>query len=61
MDHQLDRTPTQRCDIDPDGTPDYLHLIVETKGHRRENAKEKKSTMENYCVPGVNNRKTYGR
>lgn len=45
----------------PDGTPDYLQLIVEIKGYRREDAKEKKSTMENYWVPGVNNLKTYGR
>ena len=45
----------------PDGTSDYLQLIVEIKGYRREDAKEKKSTMENYWVPGVNNLKTYGR
>ena len=44
-----------------DGTPDYLQLIDEIKGYRREDAKEKKSTMENYWVPGVNNLKTYGR
>ena len=44
-----------------DGTPDYLQLIVEIKGYRREDAKEKKSTMENYWVPGVNNLKIYGR
>ncbi len=40
---------------------DLLHLIVEIKGYRREDAKEKKSTMETYWVPGVNNLKTYGR
>ena len=45
----------------PDGMPDYLQLIVEIKGYRREDAKEKKSTMENYWVPGVNNVKTFGR
>jgi hypothetical protein len=45
----------------PDGRPDWLHLIVEIKGYRREDAKEKKSTMETYWVPGVNNVKTYGR
>jgi len=40
---------------------DLLHLIVEIKGYRREDAKEKKATMENYWVPGVNNLGTYGR
>lgn len=45
----------------PDGSNDYLHLIVEIKGYRREDAKEKKSTMETYWVPGVNNLKRYGR
>jgi type III restriction enzyme len=43
------------------GTPDLLHLIVEIKGYRREDAKEKKSTMETYWVPGVNHLQTYGR
>jgi type III restriction enzyme len=45
----------------PDGRPDWLHLIVEIKGYRREDAKEKKSTMESYWVPGVNNLGTFGR
>lgn len=40
---------------------DPLHLIVEIKGYRREDAKEKKTTMETYWVPGVNNLKQYGR
>ncbi len=43
------------------GEDDPLHLIVEIKGYRREAAKEKKSTMETYWVPGVNNLKQYGR
>jgi type III restriction enzyme len=43
------------------GRDDLLHLVVEIKGYRREDAKEKKSTMENYWIPGVNNLKTYGR
>jgi hypothetical protein len=43
------------------GPEDLLHLIVEIKGYRREDAKEKKSTMETYWVPGVNNLKQYGR
>jgi type III restriction enzyme len=37
------------------GDGDLLHLIVEIKGYRKEDAKEKKSTMETYWVPGVNN------
>lgn len=40
---------------------DLLHLIVEIKGYRREDAKEKKITMETYWVPCVNNMGTYGR
>jgi len=43
------------------GAEDPLHLVVEVKGYRREDAKEKKATMENYWVPGVNNLATYGR
>src|SRR3989442_13067992 len=43
------------------GPDDLLHLVVEIKGYRREDAKEKKSTMETYWVPGVNNLKQYGR
>ena len=39
---------------DGHGDDDLLHLIVEIKGYRREDAKEKKSTMETYWVPGVN-------
>ncbi len=43
------------------GEADPLHLIVEIKGYRREDAKEKKSTMETYWVPGVNHLNSYGR
>jgi type III restriction enzyme len=43
------------------GPADPLHLIVEIKGYRREDAKEKKSTMDTYWVPGVNHLGTYGR
>ncbi len=46
---------------DGHGADDLLNLIVEIKGYRREDAKEKKSTMDNYWVPGVNQLKTYGR
>lgn len=44
-----------------DGKGGLLHLIVEIKGYRREDAKEKKATMETYWAPGVNNLGTYGR
>jgi len=43
------------------GVDDLLHLIVEIKGYRREDAKEKKSTMDTYWVPGVNNVGSFGR
>ena len=44
-----------------DGQPDWLNLIVEIKGYRGEDAKEKASTMRNYWVPGVNNLGGFGR
>ncbi|MFZ1508604.1 MAG: DEAD/DEAH box helicase family protein [Anaerolineae bacterium] len=46
---------------DSRGDDDLLHLIVEIKGYRREDAKEKKSTMETYWAPGVNHLGVYGR
>ena len=46
---------------DGKGAADPLNLVVEIKGYRGEDAKEKKSTMDTYWVPGVNNLKTYGR
>jgi type III restriction enzyme len=46
---------------DGHGPDDPLHLIVEIKGYRREDAVEKKSTMDTYWVPGVNHLGTYGR
>jgi len=46
---------------DGHGDEDLLHLVVEIKGYRREDAKEKKSTMETYWVPGVNHLGTHGR
>jgi len=46
---------------DGHGEDDPLRLIVEIKGYRREDAKEKKATMEIYWAPGVNNLKQYGR
>jgi type III restriction enzyme len=44
-----------------DGREDPLHLVVEIKGYRREDAKEKKAATETYWVPGVNNLGQYGR
>lgn len=44
-----------------DGSPDLLHLIVEIKGYRGEDAKEKASTMRTYWVPGVNHLASHGR
>jgi len=36
-----------------DGKEDLLHLIVEIKGFRREDAKDKKITMDNYWIRGM--------
>jgi type III restriction enzyme len=44
-----------------DGAGDPLNLVVEIKGYRREDAKEKKVTMETYWVPGINHLGSYGR
>jgi type III restriction enzyme len=44
-----------------DGEPDLLNLIVEIKGYRGEDAKQKKETMDVYWVPGINNRGEFGR
>jgi type III restriction enzyme len=46
---------------DGHGEDDLLHLIVEIKGYRKEDAKEKKATMETMWVPGVNHQKRHGR
>ena len=35
--------------------------MVEIKGYRGEDAKEKKSTMDNFWVPGVNRLGSHGR
>jgi len=44
-----------------DGREDRLNLIIEIKGFRREDAKDKANTMREYWVPGVNNLERYGR
>ena len=38
-----------------------MHFIVEIKGYRGEDAKEKKNTMDTYWIPGVNNLGKFGR
>ena len=43
------------------GLDNTLHLIVEIKGFRGEDAKVKKETMDTYWIPGVNHLGTYGR
>ena len=44
-----------------DGRSDPLNLVVEIKGFRGEDAKEKANTMRAYWVPGVNNLGSFGR
>ena len=44
-----------------DGREDPLNLIIEIKGFRGEDAREKKNTMEAYWLPGVNSLGDYGR
>jgi type III restriction enzyme len=46
---------------DGHGDDDLLHLVVEIKGFRGEDAKDKKSTMETYWIPGVNHQGHFGR
>ncbi len=46
---------------DGKGEEDPLNLVVEIKGYRREDAKEKRATMETRWVAGVNNLGTFGR
>ncbi len=43
------------------GEEDLLHLVVEIKGYRGEDAKVKAETMNTYWVPGVNHIGTHGR
>ena len=43
------------------GEDDPLHLVVEIKGYRGEDAKDKKATMDAYWVPGVNRLGNFGR
>lgn len=43
------------------GAEDPLNLVVEIKGYRGEDEKDKADTMRSYWVPGVNNLGTVGR
>ena len=43
------------------GKDDPLHLVVEVKGYRDDDARAKKLTMDESWVPGVNNLRQYGR
>jgi len=43
------------------GADDPLHLVIEIKGARGEDAKDKAATMNEFWIPGVNNLKSYGR
>ena len=44
-----------------DGRDDLLNLIVEIKGFRGEDAKDKANTMTTYWIPGVNSLGKFGR
>ncbi len=44
-----------------DGNPEPLHLVIEVKGYRKEDAKIKADTMSTYWIPGINQLGTFGR
>ncbi|MYJ59907.1 MAG: hypothetical protein F4094_05420 [Synechococcus sp. SB0672_bin_6] len=46
---------------DGHGEEDLLHLVVEVKGYRQEDAREKKNTMTTYWLPAINRLADYGR
>lgn len=46
---------------DGHGDDDLLNLVVEIKGYRGEDAKDKKTTMETYWVPSINRSGKHGR
>ncbi len=46
---------------DGHGEDNPLHLVVEIKGYRWEDAKAKKETMDVFWVPGINRLGAYGR
>jgi len=46
---------------DGHGDDDLLNLVIEVKGYRGEDAKDKKNTMDAFWIPGVNNLGGFGR
>jgi type III restriction enzyme len=54
-----DRPEAERAAGEPPEDP--LNLVIEVKGFRGEDAKEKANTMRAYWVPGVNKLGSYGR
>lgn len=46
---------------DGHGKDDPLHLVVEIKGYRGEDAVQKKAAMEKYWIPGINANGNFGR
>jgi len=46
---------------DGHGPENPLNLVLEIKGYRKEDAKDKKNAMDTYWIPGVNNLGRYGR
>ena len=46
---------------DGHGEDDLLHLVVEVKGYRGEEVKDKQATMETLWIPGVNRLGAWGR
>ena len=46
---------------DGQGSDNLLHLVVEIKGFRGEDAKDKKETMNSFWIPGVNHLGRFGR
>ena len=46
---------------DGNGRNDPLHLVIETKGYRGEDAVAKATALTSYWVPGVNNMRHFGR
>ena len=46
---------------DGHGPQDLLRLVVEIKGYRGEDAKDKKATMQTRWIPGINQLRAYGR
>ena len=60
--HQRRYVPDFIVRIDDGAGPDDpLNLILEVKGYRYEDVKDKSGTMRTHWVPGVNNLATYGR